>query len=212
MRTVEKFYIDLLNRYPALSNCGESIVAAYEKLVTCYENAGKLMVCGNGGSAADAEHIVGELMKGFLLKREMTDEEKIAFNPSPDCSDLTTNLQRALPAISLCGHSALMTAYSNDVKPELIFAQQVFGFGKKGDCLLALSTSGNSENVVNAVRTAKKMRISTLSITGEKESKLSQLCDVCIRLPATETYIVQEYTLPVYHALCAMLEYTFFDD
>ncbi len=212
MRSVEKFYIDLLNRYPALSNCGEFIVSAYEKLVACYENGGKLMVCGNGGSAADAEHIVGELMKGFLLKREMTDEEKIAFDPSPDSADLTSNLQCALPAISLCGHSALMTAYSNDVKPELIFAQQVFGFGKKGDCLLALSTSGNSVNVVNAVRTSKNLGITTLAITGENESRLSELCDVCIRLPSTETYIVQEYTLPVYHALCAMLEYTFFDN
>ncbi|MBQ3889457.1 MAG: SIS domain-containing protein, partial [Clostridia bacterium] len=164
---------------------------------------GKLLVCGNGGSAADCEHIVGELMKGFHKKRELPAD-------SPVPADIAAGLQGALPAISLVSQSGLCTAFINDCDPELVFAQQVYGYLKPGDVLLGLSTSGNSANVAAAARTASALGGKTLAVTGESGGRLALLCDVCVRLPACDTAQIQELTLPVYHALCALLEDAFF--
>ncbi len=197
---------ELLERYPCLKDCGEDIKKTYEIFVGCYDNSGKILCCGNGGSAADCDHFVGELMKGFLKKRPLSDAEKAAF----DDDFIADSLQKGLPAISLCAHSALMTAFENDAVPTLVFAQQVYAYAKECDVLLCLSTSGNSENVVYAAKAAKAAKIKAVSITGAKESKLSELSDICIRLPETETFRIQELTLPVYHCLAAMLEEKYF--
>lgn len=197
----------LIERFPALSECRNDILSAYNLMVDCYDNGGKLLCCGNGGSAADCDHLVGELMKGFLKKRPLSDEEKEKFSSEK----LASGLQKGLPAISLCAHSALMTAFCNDESPEFVFAQQVYAFAQKNDILVAFSTSGNSENVVYAAQAAKAAGIAVVAITGNKESKLSVICDVCIRIPETETYKIQELTLPVYHCLAAMIEDKYFE-
>jgi phosphoheptose isomerase len=198
----------LFTHYPSLKVCKDSVLAAYDLLNSCYHNKGLVMVCGNGGSAADSEHIVGELMKGFKLRRPLNPEQRQLFQSIfPDDSDfLSENLQQAIPAVSLVSQTAISTAFVNDVKPEMVFAQQVFGYGKPGDVLIGLSTTGNSRNVVNACKVAKALGIQTIGFTGEKESRLSEICDVTIRVPAQEVYRVQEFHLPVYHTLCAMLE------
>lgn len=198
---------DLFIRYPELDVCKNDIENAYNIMVECYENGGKLLCCGNGGSAADCDHLVGELMKGFLKKRPLSDDEKKKFTSS----FAADNLQKGLPAISLCAHSALMTAFSNDESPSLVFAQQVYAYAQKNDLLVAFSTSGNSENVVYAVEAAKAAGIKVIGITGGNKSKLSETCDVCICLPETETYKIQELTLPVYHCLAAMIEDKYFE-
>ena len=167
-------------------------------MLETYRSGGKVLVCGNGGSASDSEHIVGELMKGFLLKRPVTDER------IPGA--LREGLQGSLPAISLPSQSAILSAFINDVDPEMMYAQLVYGYAKKEDLVIGLSTSGNSKNVVNAIEVARCMGIKTLSLTGQKESKMSELSDVTIRVPETETYKIQEYHLPVYHYLCAEVE------
>lgn len=197
----------LIGRFPALSDCRKEIISAYNLIIDCYDNGGKILCCGNGGSAADCDHLVGELMKGFLKKRPLSDEEKLTFSDEK----LAEYLQKGLPAISLCAHSALMTAFSNDESPEFVFAQQVYAYAKKNDLLVAFSTSGNSANVVYAVMVAKAAGISVVSITGKMESKLSGISDVCIRVPETETFKVQELTLPVYHCLAAMIEENYFE-
>ncbi len=197
---------ELFKRYPCLDACREDIVKAYALFVGCYDNGGKILCCGNGGSAADCDHFVGELMKGFLKKRPLSDAEKTAFGDN----FIADSLQKGLPAISLCAHSALMTAFENDAVPTLVFAQQVYAYAKEYDALLCFSTSGNSENVVYAAKAAKAAKIKVVSITGAKESKLSELSDICIRLPETETFKIQELTLPVYHCLAAMLEEKYF--
>lgn len=199
---------ELLERYPCLEVCKNEIYSAYEAMVTAYKNGGKLLCCGNGGSAADCDHLVGELMKGFLKQRPLSAEEKELF----DDSFVSSNLQKGLPAVSLTAHSALMTAYSNDAVSQLVFAQQVYALGNKKDLLFAFSTSGNSENVVYAVKAAKAAGIVSVSVTGKNESKLSEISDVCIRLPETETFKIQELTLPVYHCLAAMVEDKFFEN
>ena len=167
-------------------------------------------MCGNGGSAADSEHIVGELMKGFHLSRKLATEDKNPFSDLPDGLKIADGLQKGLPAISLVSHTGFMTAFLNDCDPELLFAQQVYVYMKNQDVLIALSTSGNSKNVVNACITAKALNGKTIAITGEKASRLSEICDVTIQLPSTDTAEIQEYTLPVYHCICAMLEEEFF--
>lgn len=202
---------ELIEDYPALASCRADIEKAYFILEECYKNGGKLLACGNGGSASDSTHIVGELMKGFKLKRPLSDEAKKAFSELPGGEYIASGLQGALPAISLTTENALMTAFLNDCDPDLVFAQQVYGLMKKGDVLIALSTSGNSKNVVHAAVTAKALCGKSVAITGERESKLSELCDCTIKLPSRDTAKIQEYTLPVYHALCAMLEAAFFD-
>jgi phosphoheptose isomerase len=215
MKAQTKSILDeLLQRLPELSGCRESIVAAYELLFHCYCAGGKLMACGNGGSAADAEHIVGELMKGFKLRRKIPagDEQMLAASFPQDSEFLAANLQRALPALCLSSHSALTSAFVNDVCHGTAYAQQVYALGKPGDVLLGISTSGNSANVVNAAKVAKAMGLSTVGLSGSDGGKLAEVCDVTIVAPATETYRVQEYHLPVYHALCAMLEEEFFGE
>lgn len=209
----EQILKSLSERYSPLLQIEDQIRAAYELLKSSYEKKGKLLICGNGGSAADSEHIVGELMKGFLLKRRLGDKEREIFRElGEDYFAISAKLQKALPAISLAHQSALNTAYANDVSPDMVFGQQVYGYGESGrDVLLAISTSGSSVNVVNAVKVARTIQVATLGITGENGGDLKDLCDVCIRLPEKETCRVQEMTLPVYHALCAMLEEYFFN-
>lgn len=204
----DKIFNELLERYPSLETCKEDILKSFEILAECFENGGKVLCCGNGGSAADCDHFAGELLKGFLKKRPLSDEEKSKFGDS----FIAGNLQKGLPVISLCTHSALMTAFSNDAVPSLVFAQQVYAYAKNGDVLICLSTSGNSENIVYAAETALAADMKVISITGEKESALSRFSDICIKLPETETFKVQELTLPVYHCLAAMIENKFFDE
>ena len=206
-------HIDLLvERYPSLESAKNDIVAAYLLLEESYENGGKLLVAGNGGSAADAEHIVGELMKGFKLPRkpEADFAEKLVEENQELGSVLAENLQGALPAIALDGHPALSTAYMNDCEPLLCFAQQVNGYGKSGDVFLGISTSGNSKNVLYAATTAHAKGMKVIGLTGAKDSKLKDMSDVCIKAPQTETYMIQELHLPIYHCLCLMLEDQFF--
>lgn len=202
----------LIERYPKLEVCKEDIKKAYEILESAYSKGCKLLVCGNGGSASDSEHIVGELMKEFKLKRKVYSDHAAALKViDPELGQvLADNLQGALPAISLTGHSALQTAYMNDAVPELVFAQQVNGYGKEGDVLLGISTSGNSKNVLYAAVNAKAKGLKVIGLTGSKENKLMKFADVCIRVPETETYKIQEYHQPVYHCLCLMLEEKFF--
>ena len=204
----------ITSRYPALEACKADILVAFEVLRDSYAHGGKLLVCGNGGSAADAEHIVGELMKGFKSSRKLDEvsRKKLEDIDSAIGSMLADNLQGALPAIALDGHSALSTAYMNDCEPLMCFAQQVNGYGRESDVLLSISTSGNSKNVVYAAVTAKAKGMKVIGLTGQKESKLSAMADVCIRVPETETYKIQELHLPVYHSLCLMLEEEFFND
>lgn len=202
----------LIGRYPSLAVCKASIQTAYDIMKQAYCNGRKLLVCGNGGSAADSEHIVGELMKEFKLKREVYKNQAEAMKQiDPELGDiLARHLQGALPAIALTGHSSLTTAFMNDSNPELIFAQQVNGYGKPGDVFLGISTSGNSRNVLFAAVAAKAKGLKVIGLTGQKPCKLAQLADVCIQVPETETYKIQELHLPVYHCLCMMLEEHFF--
>ena len=204
----------LIERYPKLEVCKRDVKKAYELLEAAYKNGRKLLVCGNGGSASDSEHIVGELMKEFKLKRKVYSDHAAVLKEidSELGQTLAENLQGALPAISLTGHSSLQTAYMNDAVPELVFAQQVNGYGKPGDVFLGISTSGNSKNVLYAAVNAKAKGLNVIGLTGAKENKLMKYADVCIRVPETETYKIQELHLPVYHCLCLMLEDKFFGE
>ena len=203
----------LIMRYPHLECCKGNIRIAFDFIRDCYKHGGKLLVCGNGGSAADAEHIVGELMKGFKKARHLAsiEVEKLVEIDSLMGRTLADKLQGALPAIALDGHPALTTAYMNDCEPIICFAQQVYGYGCKNDVLFAISTSGNSRNVLYAVVAAKAKGMVVIGLTGENDSKLSAMSDVCIRVPSTETYQIQELHLPIYHCLCLMLEDYFFN-
>ena len=204
----------LVNRYPVLNSVKDEIVEAYFLLVESYKNEGKLLIAGNGGSAADAEHIVGELMKGFKLPRKLNENftDKLISENEELGTVLAESLQGALPAIALDGHPALSTAYMNDCEPLLCFAQQVNGYGKAGDVFLGISTSGNSKNILYAATTAHAKGMKVIGLTGAKDSKLTQMSDVCIKVPQTETYMIQELHLPVYHCLCLMLEDDFFGE
>lgn len=204
----------LVNRYPVLNSVKDEIVEAYFLLVESYKNEGKLLIAGNGGSAADAEHIVGELMKGFKLPRKLNENftDKLISENEELGTVLAESLQGALPAIALDGHPALSTAYMNDLEPLLCFAQQVNGYGKAGDVFLGISTSGNSKNILYAATTAHAKGMKVIGLTGAKDSKLTQMSDVCIKVPQTETYMIQELHLPVYHCLCLMLEDEFFGE
>lgn len=204
----------LVNRYPVLNSVKDEIVEAYFLLVESYKNEGKLLIAGNGGSAADAEHIVGELMKGFKLPRKLNENftDKLISENEELGTVLAESFQGALPAIALDGHPALSTAYMNDCEPLLCFAQQVNGYGKAGDVFLGISTSGNSKNILYAATTAHAKGMKVIGLTGAKDSKLTQMSDVCIKVPQTETYMIQELHLPVYHCLCLMLEDEFFGE
>ena len=208
-------HLDLLiERYPILEPCKESIAKAYDIMEEAYSNGRKLLVAGNGGSAADSEHIVGELMKEFKLKRKIYAAQADRLKKiDPEMGQvLAENLQGTLPAISLVGEPALTTAYMNDAVPLLIFAQQINGLGKAGDVFLGISTSGNSKNVLYAAVAAKSKGLKVVGLTGQKENKLEKFADVCIHVPETETYKIQELHLPVYHCLCLMLEDKFFGE
>lgn len=198
----------LYERFSLLENAEKDIEKAVSMMLETYTSGGKILLCGNGGSCADCDHIVGELMKSFMYERTPNDEfvsklEGVFGNEAERVKDC---LQTGIPAISLPSQTAILTAYLNDVSPEYVYAQLVYGYAKENDMLLCLSTSGNSKNVVNAAKVAKVLGIKTAAITGQDESELLRLCDVCIRVPESETYKVQELTLPVYHHLCASLE------
>ena len=213
MKTSAEIFDTLYTTYPSLLPCRSNIKRAFGALLACAEKNSTVLICGNGGSAADSEHIVGELMKGFNLKRPLSAEIKDAFSSVPGGAEIAEKLQSPLRAISLVSQTGLITAFANDVAADLIFAQQVLAYSKNNkDVLIALSTSGNSKNVVNAVLTSKATGIVSVAITGEKESRLSELADITIMLPANTPFEVQELTLPVYHALCAAVEAELFSE
>lgn len=203
----------LIERYPALDYLRSELMSAIERLVQCAENEGKILVCGNGGSAADSLHIVGELMKSFILKRKMPAswQDKLRTQFPHHADYYIDHLQGAIPAISLVNEVGLMTAYSNDNAADLVFAQQVLGYGRAGDVLLAISTSGNSDNVLHAARIAKTIGLDVLSMTGAGGGKLRDLSDVLLAVPSSVTYQIQEYHLPVYHAICRAMEAELFE-
>ncbi len=201
----------LIERYPALSACENEIRRAADAIITSYEGHGKLLLCGNGGSCADCDHIVGELMKGFLKKRPINDFEKKKLNERyPLKNDVLERLQCGLPAISLPSINALNSAFNNDVDPTLTYAQSTFALGREGDVMLAISTSGNAINVCAAAEVARAIGMTVISLTGQSGGRLAAIADIAIRVPETETYRVQELHLPVYHALCADVEQHFF--
>ena len=216
MKTLEtrlEKHIDLLiDRYPVLEKCRQDMIDAYLTMEECYEHDGKLLIAGNGGSAADSEHIAGELMKRFKNPRPVTSEfaEKLKEIDPDRGENLAKNLERGLMAIPLVAHEALSTAYINDVDGLGVFAQQLFGFGKKGDVFLGISTSGNSQNVMSATVVARALGIKVIGLTGAKGGELAQVADVAVKVPETETYMIQELHLPVYHCWCLMLEDKFF--
>ncbi|WP_323090077.1 SIS domain-containing protein [Allobaculum sp. JKK-2023] len=205
---------ELIKRYPELGSQRDNILKSYKILENSYENGGKLLIAGNGGSAADAEHIVGELMKGFENPRKLgkTEVEKMRSVNKEFGNILGEYLQGSLPAIALDGHFALTTAYMNDCEPLLCFAQQVNGYGREGDVFFGISTSGNSKNVLYAAIVAKAKGMKVIGLTGAKYSKLSEIADSTIHSPQTRTYMIQEHHLPIYHCLCLMLEDRFFGE
>jgi D-sedoheptulose 7-phosphate isomerase len=202
----------LYARYPVLNAVKTAIEEACNQLIACYEQGGKTLVCGNGGSCSDSDHIVGELMKSFELIRPIRSEvqEKLAVLDPERGSYLANHLQQGLPAISLTAHTALITAVANDIHADIIFAQQVIGFGKQGDVLIAISSSGNSQNVVDACLVARAMNLKVIGLTGETGGRMKELCDVLINVPGRRTAFVQELHLPVYHLLCLVIEHHFF--
>lgn len=199
---------DLIRRYPILAINEKDIYEAYEAMRYSFASGGKLLIAGNGGSAADADHIVGELMKGFHLPRKVDGEfaKRLIDADFEYGVELADKLQWALPAIALTNHASLNTAFSNDVDGNLCFAQQVNGYGNEEDVLLAISTSGNSQNVLYAVVTAKAKGMKVVGLTGRDGGRLPKLADVVIAVDETETYKVQELHLPIYHCLCMMVE------
>ena len=205
--------MSLYERYETLKTQKESIENAKNAIIKSFESGGKLLLCGNGGSCADCEHIVGELMKGFMSKRPLSEEQKREMLDNAGFIDekWLDELQGALPAISLTSASALNTAFCNDVNPELIYAQQLMGLAKKEDMLFCISTSGNSKNVCAAATVGKALGITVIGLTGKSGGKLKEIADICICAPETETYKVQELHLPVYHYLCAEVEKHFFN-
>lgn len=201
---------ELLKRHPELQEAVESLLKVYFILKICFFNRKNLFVCGNGGSAADSEHIVGELMKGFKNPRPLPEYVKSLFRSRLGSDELTEKLQMGLPCISLLSHPSLSSAYVNDVDPFMIYAQQLFVLGKEGDAVLGLSTSGNAANVMNTFKVARALGITTIIFTGLNHGKCEEYADYIVRSPASETYLVQEYHLPLYHCLCAMLEENFY--
>ncbi|MBS4205203.1 D-sedoheptulose-7-phosphate isomerase [Lederbergia citrea] len=208
-----KFEIDrLVTKYPELSACVADIEETFQLLRETYRNEGQVLLCGNGGSAADCEHIVGELMKGFLLKRPVNDsiKKKLQEDFPNDGDYLADHLQGALPAISLVSQSSLISAFANDIAADMIYAQQVFGYGRPGDAVIGISTSGNSKNVIHALQVARAKGLKTIGLTGKNGGQMNSICDVTICVPLEETLDIQERHLPIYHTLCVMLEKEFF--
>ncbi len=195
----------LIERHHSLKDCRQDILDTFLAIANSYKNGGKLLICGNGGSASDADHISGELLKGFTLKRPLDDKLQKKLGPS-----LASKLQGSLAAIPLANLMSLNTAYNNDCDPEYTFAQLTFGLGKPEDILLGISTSGNSKNIINAINTAKALGIKTIGLTGKLGGELKKIADVTISVPADEVYHIQELHLPIYHSLCILLEHHFF--
>ena len=212
--TTAQILADLIKRLPLLETCNEQIQAAFDILFKCADEGRTILVCGNGGSASDAEHIVGELMKGFLLARPIPadDMERFEKKSGEEAHVLISKLQQAIPAISLVSQTSLCTAVANDNGGDMIFAQQVYGYGEPGNVLIAISTSGNAKNVFMAVHTARALGMPTIGLSGREGGNLRPLCDVCICVPAEGSFKVQELHQPVYHALCAMLESELFGE
>ena len=203
---------ELLNRYSSLCECKEDIEKAAKAIIECYENGGKLLLCGNGGSCADCEHIVGEMMKGFLKKRPLNDSKKAEMKSKCDLVDdeLLSKLQCGLPAVAIPSINALNSAFCNDVDPELVYAQPLMSLAKENDILIGISTSGNSKNVFGAVKVAKALGIKVIGLTGKKGGKLKETADICICAPETETFKILDLHLPIYHYICAAVEEHFF--
>lgn len=211
MQSARQTFIEidkLVNRYPALEICRDSIIQAVEIIRDSFKSGGKLITCGNGGSASDAQHIVGELMKSFAIRRRV-DPKILERIEDPFVKE---NLEGTLPAISLINETALITAFANDRTADLIFAQQILGIGNSNDVLLAISTSGNSKNVIHAVEVARAKNLKTIALTGRSGGKLRDRVDVAIRVPSDITYQIQEFHLPIYHAICLELESEFFSE
>jgi len=206
------FVEELVERYAPLASCAENVQKALDALIHSFENGGKLLICGNGGSAADSGHIAGEMMKGFMKKRPISEENKAKMREkNPDISeDILSKLQVGLPAIALTDATVVTSAFCNDVDPAYMFAQQVLALGQAGDVLIAISTSGNSVNVDAAVQTAKALGITVIGLTGARDCMLAKSADIPVCVPETETYKIQEYHLPIYHVLCAATEEHFF--
>lgn len=211
---MDKHLSNLIEKYPDLQATSDSVQAAYRLLKACYEGGGKTLFCGNGGSAADCEHLVGELMKGYLRARPVPHDVRARLQEvsAEEGGYLADHLQGALPAISLVSQMGLITAYANDVAADMIFAQQVYGYGAPGDVLVGISTSGNSRNVLHALRVARAQGLRTLGFSGESGGAMAPLCDVLVRAPWQATADIQERHLAIYHALCGMLEDRFFGD
>lgn len=202
---------ELIKRYPCLSSCKYDIEKAKDEIINCFEKGGKLLICGNGGSAADCEHISGELLKGFLKKRALSDDKLSKMEKlCPESKEIAGKLQGGLPAISLPSLMSLNSAFSNDEDNDLIYAQGVMALHGKDDLVLCLSTSGNSKNVVAAAITAKALGLKVISLTGNDGGKLKDISDVSVVVPEKETFKIQELHLPVYHCICAMVEERFF--
>ena len=203
----------LVQRYPDLADCLDDLGRALDLLAVCYRGGGKVLFCGNGGSAADCEHIVGELMKGYRQPRPLPAavRQQIEEGLPENGAYLADHLQGALPALSLVSQVGLATAYANDVAADMVFAQQVYGYGRPGDVVVGISTSGNSQNVIHALQVARAMGLTTLGFTGRYGGALKAACDVTIAVPQEDTAAIQEQHLAVYHALCGALEEMFFE-
>ena len=209
--TTKAILTELMERYPALAGSEKDIVAVYEILQSCFANGNRLYLCGNGGSAADCEHIAGELLKSFKKCRPLSNELVEGLKMQGEKGQvLLENLEGGLPAVSLCGHTAFSTAFQNDRDPMYVFAQQVGVWGQKGDVLFTLSTSGNSKNCIYAATVAKTKKMSVVALLGGSGGQLKGMADASVVAPEKETFKVQEYHLPIYHCLCAMLEEEFF--
>lgn len=211
---VEKHVDILMKRYPQLKSCRKEIIDAYFVMEECYENDGKLLIAGNGGSAADSEHIAGELMKRFETPRPIPVEfaEKLKEIDPERGQDLACNLERGLMAIPLVAHEAMTTAYINDVDGYGVFAQQLYGFGRPGDVFLGISTSGNSKNVMCATVVARALGVKVIGLTGDRGGELAVVADVAVKVPESRTFMIQELHLPIYHCWCLMLETKFFSN
>lgn len=203
---------EMTQRYPALGACAEDVRAAVDTLIECYRAGGKILLCGNGGSAADCEHIAGEFLKGFLSLRPSTEDELASLSEALGDPAKASKLQRGISAIPLPSISGALSAFANDVDAELVYAQLVYALGKQGDVLIAISTSGNSKNAVAAAKVARARGLKTVALTGMKGGSLADVCDVCVKAPEKETYKVQEYHLPIYHAICAQVEDILFEE
>ncbi len=213
-KTPNQLMDELFERYPMLTVCKDGIIKAYDCLKNSYASGGKLLTAGNGGSAADSEHIAGELMKSFLFNRKIKSDfqEKLIRSFGEDGEQLANKIEGALSAVPLTSMPALTSAFANDVDAAVSFAQMLYGYGKSGDVFLGISTSGNSKNIIYALMTAKAMGITSIALTGGNGGKCRELADIVICAPETETFKIQELHLPIYHALCSMLEANFFEE